>query len=886
MKKAFKWIGIVLLVLIVLIVAAPFLFKDKIIAKVKEEANANLNAKVDFGKIDLTLISSFPKFSLSIDNISVANTGQFEGDTLFSAKELSVSLDLMSVIKGEEYNIRSIVIDHPRINAIVLKDGKANWDITKGSSDTAKSATPAQPSKFKMKLSKFEIKDANLVYNDASMGFSTTIVDMNHTLRGDFTQDNFVMETLTTMEQFTMAYGGVSYLNKVKTSLKINLDADMPNFKFTFKDNEIKLNELSFGIDGYFAMPKSDMDMDLKFKANQSEFKNFLSLVPGVYTKDFSSVKTSGKLAFDGFVKGIYNATTMPGFGLHVLIDDAMFQYPSLPKAVNDIAVDIKIDNKDGKPDNTVIDVNKLHVEIAGNPVDVKMHVTTPVSDANINGVVLGKINLASIKDVVPLDKEDDLTGTITADLKLNGHVSKLEQGKYDEFNAAGQLIVIDVNYKSKKQNMDVLVKSMTLNFNPKFVELAGFDAKMGKSDIKADGRIDNLLQYVFKKQLLVGSFNIKSDVMDLNQFMTSTSTAQPAATPAKDTAAMSVVAVPDNIDFNLDVNINKLLYTNMEIDEVVGNVKVKDSKASLTNLKMKILDGSLAMNGSYDTKNVNIPKVNLKLDVNDFDITKTFQTFNSVKTLAPIGQYAKGKFSTQMDFVTTLDKKMQPVLNTLSGGGRLQTKSVVVEGFEPLNKLADAVKMANLKKCDFSNLDLTYHFSDGRVKVDPFDFKLGDIKGKIAGSTGFDQSIDYLWHMQIPRAMFGSEANNMLNGLVAQANSKGANVNPGDNINMEVNIGGTVTKPTIKTGLKGSGNHVMDDLKAKAKDELDKKKKELEDQAKAEADKAKKEAADKAQAELDKAKKQVSDQAQKAADDAKKKAADEAKDKLKGLFK
>ena len=45
MKKLFKWIGIILLVLFVLALVLPFLFKDKIVAKIKEEANKNLNAK-------------------------------------------------------------------------------------------------------------------------------------------------------------------------------------------------------------------------------------------------------------------------------------------------------------------------------------------------------------------------------------------------------------------------------------------------------------------------------------------------------------------------------------------------------------------------------------------------------------------------------------------------------------------------------------------------------------------------------------------------------------------------------------------------------------------------------------------------------------------------
>ena len=59
MKKILKWTGISLLLIIVLIILLPFIFKDKIIQTVKDEANKSLNAKVDFGDFDISLISYF-----------------------------------------------------------------------------------------------------------------------------------------------------------------------------------------------------------------------------------------------------------------------------------------------------------------------------------------------------------------------------------------------------------------------------------------------------------------------------------------------------------------------------------------------------------------------------------------------------------------------------------------------------------------------------------------------------------------------------------------------------------------------------------------------------------------------------------------------------------
>ncbi|OFY85083.1 MAG: hypothetical protein A3F72_04880 [Bacteroidetes bacterium RIFCSPLOWO2_12_FULL_35_15] len=816
-RRILKWTGITFLVLLILIIAAPFLFKKQIVQFVKDEANKNLNAKVNFGKFDLTLISSFPDFTLSIDSVSIANTGDFAGDTLLYSKNLTVGLNLMSVLKGDQYKINTIVIDQPRIHALVLKDGKANWDITKPSTDTTKAATAEEPSKFKMTLKKFEIKGGYIVYDDASLGMKTELYNMNHTLSGDFTSDNFLLQTLTEIEKFTLSYGGVTYMNKVKTRLKVDMDADMPNFKFTFKENEFSFNELTLGLDGYFAMPKDDMDMDLKFKANQTEFKNILSLIPGVYTADFKEVKTTGSLALDGYAKGIYNDKKMPAFGIKLMVKDAMFQYPALPKSATNIQIDLVVDNKTGIPDATIIDLNKFHVELGGNPVDAKMHVSTPVSDANIITEVLAKINLATIKDVIPLEKGDDLNGMITADIKMKGRMSAIEKQQYENFDAKGTLTVLDMNYKSKTVSYPTQISKLYLNFTPKFVELSQFDAKLGKSDIQLDGKIENFLQYALKDSLLKGSFNLRSSLMDINELMGSTETAKPATPVAADTASMAVVEVPSNLDVKLNTTISKLLYDKLTITNVSGGVAIKDSQMKLDDLKLTMNDveGTLSMSGMYNTQNPRKPVVDMDMDIANFDIPKTVKTFNTVEKLAPIAKYAKGKMSATVKFASQLDEHMSPALNTLAGYGKLQTKTVSVEGFEPINKLADALKQPKYKKLTFENVNASFKFKDGRVEVDEMPIKSGNITGKVKGSTGFDQTIDYTWVLEIPRSEFGSTANAAAGSALDQLNKQaGTNVKLGDKVKIKALFGGTVSKPTIKTDLFNSEQSAKEQVK------------------------------------------------------------------------
>jgi AsmA protein len=71
-SRILKWTGLTFLALLIFAIAAPVLFKGKIIAKVEDEMNQNMNAKVKLGDVDLSFLSSFPDFRLSMKNFYIA----------------------------------------------------------------------------------------------------------------------------------------------------------------------------------------------------------------------------------------------------------------------------------------------------------------------------------------------------------------------------------------------------------------------------------------------------------------------------------------------------------------------------------------------------------------------------------------------------------------------------------------------------------------------------------------------------------------------------------------------------------------------------------------------------------------------------------------------
>ncbi len=868
-KKILKYFGFTLLFLIALIILLPIIFKGKIVDLVKEEANNNLNAKVDFGDFGLSLITTFPNFEFSIDNVKVDGVDKFEGTQLASIGNLTLKVDLMSVINGDEIKMKTLSISDLTANAIVLADTSANWDVAKTTDEVEEvvvEEVDAEPSAFKLALKDLSITNANITYVDETMGLATSIKNFNFHLSGDMTEDVTDLITTTTIEAIDLEMENVKYLNQTKIEVDATIKADLANSKYTFTENEFRINELILNLDGWLALfeDKDDIDMDIKFGAKKTEFKTLLSLVPAVYMTDFASVKTAGKVQLDGYAKGIYKETSLPAFGLDLLVSDAMFKYPDLPKTVNNINIDLHIDNPGGSEDNTFVNLKRFHMEVAGNPIDMHMQVRTPVSDADIDGGIKAKFNLASLKDVVPMETGDEMNGDITADITLKGKVSALEEERYEDFDAQGQLAIMNMDYKSDSLPYDVLLKQMVLNFSPQFVELAAFESRIGKSDISANGKMENFIAYAFADdEALKGRFNLNSNLLDLNEFMEEETevVATTEGTVTVDEEPLSVIEVPKNIDFVLASSLNKVVYDNMDIDNIKGELVVRDQKVSMNDLAMNLLDGSMVMNGYYETTNPKSPGFNYDLAINNFNVQTVVTTFNTIETMAPYAKNMKGSFNTSLIVNGVLDHEMMPDLNTLTGGGDMVTKSIKVEGLKSLDKLASALKNDKLNKLELKDAHIKYSFKDGRVYTEPFDIEMGPVTGTMSGSNGFDQTLDNLMTLKVPSSELGAgDAMNQLNG---QAGKLGMDLKAAEHVMVDVTIKGTVDDPKVGINLKDAVGNIVDDVKKQVIEKVKEKVEEVKEDLKGKA----KEQADKLLAEAQKQANKVKNEAEKAAD-------------------
>jgi hypothetical protein len=342
-------------------------------------------------------------------------------------------------------------------------------------------------------------------------------------------------------------------------------------------------------------------------------------------------------------------------------------------------------------------------------------------------------------------------------------------------------------------------------------------------TNFEANGEVNNLLAYTFKNAPLDGRLNFKADEINLDKWMGATSAAPDSATAAEDSAAAAPFAVPANLDLALQANANKVHYDKADLANVSGNLLVKDETVTMQQLKANALQGTMEINGSYSTKASKInPDINLAYDVQNLDVQQTFNTFNTVQKLMPIGKFLSGKITSQLTMHGKLGRDMSPELNTLTGEGSLLLVQGFLKQFAPVDQLANTLNITQLKDLSLRDIKNYFSFENGRVKVNPFKVTVNGVRMDIAGSHGFDQSLDYTLQLALPRSMMGAAGNNLVNNLASQAQSKGIPVKLGDSIHLQVLMAGNILQPSVKTDLRETANSLKDQAAELVKNKID----------------------------------------------------------------
>jgi hypothetical protein len=811
LKKVLKIAGITLVVLIAALFAIPYFFKDQIKAKIAEAINESVDAKVSFADADLSLFKNFPNATVSIEKLAIINKAPFEGDTLVSLGELNLKMSIKELFKGkdEPLSIQGITSENGLINIIFNKDGVGNFDIALKNKEKTEKEEASKP--LALKIQGYNIENFTFRYFDESSKIKMVIDSLNHEGTGDFTNSVLDLDTKTTAK-VSLDMDKVNYMKNVSLTLDAVLGIDLEKSKYTFKENKALINQLPLEFDGFIQMVEAGQVYDLKFKTPTSSFTNFLGLIPSAYASSLDGVKTTGDFTIIGFAKGQLTDTTVPKFNIAIASNNASFQYPNLPKSVQNIVIDTKIINETGILNDTYVNLDKLSFKIDQDVFSAKANVKNITVNPYVKAALKGTINLANLSKAYPIKMDKPLAGILKADVTTEFDMASVEKSQYQNIKNAGTMSLSGFKY-TDENNKAMNISIAEVEFDPAKINLKKFNATTGKSDIAINGVLENFYGFMFKKQELKGNFNMTSNQLAVDDFMTS---GEPA-TEKKEAKPTEAMKIPAFLNCTLNAKATTVLYDNLKLKDVSGRLLIKDEKATLENFKTSIFGGTIGLNGSVSTK-TKVPTFDMNLGFNQVDIAQSFTQLDMMKKIAPIAGIINGKINSTIKLNGNLDaKELTPDLKSISGDllGQLLSTTVNAKNSTLLSALGSNIKFLDVNKLNLNDLKMALTFDNGKVNVKPFDIKYQDIKATIGGTHGFDQKMNYNLKLDVPAKYLGSEANAFI------AKMSPADAAKLENIPINALITGNFSTPKISTDMKSAVSSLASQLAKQQKEKL-----------------------------------------------------------------
>lgn len=799
------------MVLVAALFAIPYFFKDQIKAKISEAINKSVDAKVSFTDADLSLFRNFPNATVGIEKLVIINKAPFEGDTLVSLGELNLKMSIKELFKGKEepLNIQGISSTNGLVNIIFNKDGVGNFDIAL--KDKEKDVKDDKSKPLSLKIQNYKIENFTFRYIDQGSKIKMVIDSLHHEGTGDFTNSKLDLTTKS-VANVSLDMDKINYMKNVKLTLDAVLGIDLEKSKYTFKENKALINQLPLEFDGFIQMVDAGQIYDLKFKTPTSSFTNFLGLIPSAYASSLDGVKTTGDFTVAGFAKGELTETTVPKFNVAIASNNASFQYPNLPKSVQNIVIDTKIINETGILNDTYVNLDKLSFRIDQDVFNAKANIKNITQNPMVNAALKGTINLANLSKAYPIKMDKPLAGILKADVTTQFDMASVEKSQYQNIKNAGTMSLSGFKY-TDENNKSMNISTALVEFNPSTINLKKFDATTGKSDLSINGVLENFYGFMFKKQELRGNFNMSSNQLAVDDFMTSGTPATEKAA-AKPTEAMKI---PAFLNCTLNAKATTVLYDNLKLKDVSGRLIVKDEKATLENFKTSIFGGTIGLNGAVSTK-AKVPTFDMNLGFNQVDIAQTFTQLDMMKKIAPLAGIINGKLNSTIKLNGNLDdKELTPDLKSISGDllGQLLSTTVNSKNSTVINALTSNLKFIDPNKINLNDIKAALTFDNGKVSVKPFDIKYQDIKITIGGTHGFDQTMNYNLKLDVPAKYLGNEANAFL-----------AKMSPADaaklqNIPINAVLTGNFSHPKVSTDMKSAVTSLAAQVANQQRDKL-----------------------------------------------------------------
>ncbi len=532
-------------------------------------------------------------------------------------------------------------------------------------------------------------------------------------------------------------------------SFDLNVSAQDNNYKnITLQLDKLKAEFKKNHLEGFFHLDGlQDFPMDAKLTAG-CKLEELKEVIP------LDSLELKGLLTAEMNLKGQYapEKKLFPVSEVLITVKDGSLQTNYYPRPLEKINVLARVSNTSGQWKDTKVSVAPLSFLFEGHPFELHAEVDNP-GDIAYNIRSKGTLDIAKIYKLFALEGMD-INGYIETDLSLRGSQSDAMAGRYDKLQNKGRLVLKNIGFTSVYLPKKLLLREGVFRFDNDKVWFEKFLARYGASDIRLDGYLNNVVNYVLAdKQTLKGNFKFNADYLLLDEFISKTQapSASSEIKPGTSSANEGVIMVPDNLEIGLKANLKKIKFEGLEINNFEAATEIRGGMVLLKGMKFELVGTKVAMDASYGSITPSSAFFDFHVTALDFDVKRAYNEVELFRKIAASAANAEGIVSLDYSLKGKLGAGMKPVYPSLEGGGTLSLKKVKVSGLKLFTAVSKSTEKEKLKNPDLSKVDLKTTIRNNVVTLEQVKMRISSFRVKLSGTSNFNGQINLKMRIGLP---------------------------------------------------------------------------------------------------------------------------------------
>lgn len=454
MRKPLKIIVITFVVLLIIcgamlgyllwFVATP----PKLTSVVKQQVPKFINCHYEIGEVELTFFNTFPTFGIKVNDLILINPLQgAPTDTLAAIDEVVGTVDISAWFKNNELVVDELICKNSTVTIFYDSLGHSNFDvIVYSSEDTVATA-------FIAGLNNIQFENVDFRYVDNSLKTKVLIDDLYGTLNGSFASGTLISDISIDNSIISVGYSGENYLDKAETSLKLVSEISVSPMSVDIKEASGSIGSLPFFAKGSLKVDTvtNNLLFDIDYHIKESQASQVLAMVPASYSSYFDGVTFVGNVAADGSIKGIYNQSTMPIFGVNLQFNNAKAAYREIPLQLHDLNGQLEI-STDGMTDSlTYVSIKNLSAKTPRSSFAVKGNVKQLFSDISCNLNTNADLTLDEFNAFIPDSLNFSMKGKASGQVSAVFTMQQVKNMAFDKMKIAGNVLfsTLDATYDS-----------------------------------------------------------------------------------------------------------------------------------------------------------------------------------------------------------------------------------------------------------------------------------------------------------------------------------------------------------------------------------------------------------------------------------------------------